>query len=1049
MTIPALKVIPAGAGSGKTYTLQEQLGQWVVEGLVAPDRIVAVTFTEAAAAELRERIKAKLLALGRIDDALRLDKAYISTIHGFGLRILTEFAFDAGYSPQPRLLGEEEEDTLIRLALAQTDKANVITADLGKYGYRYDYNSGRSREEVFRDTLLRMVALLRSIGPLAEDPGVVHKAVTLIADRYGKVGTGKQVTTRLRKAVKALLAAYPRSLADEFGNTGAADRDLRDNFRTLSRARATNDLEWDWSLWQSLRSLRTSNRSTKLPEDYDALAQAVIEAADVLPAHPGPLAQERVHVEALIGAAQDIVLHYTEAKRKAGLVDYSDMIAMASQLLRNHPAVLKTLVSRIDCLVVDEFQDTNPLQFDLLWQLKSAGVPAIVVGDMKQAIMGFQGADPRLFEQIITQNSDCSEPLTRNWRSEKRLMGIINQIGKGLFGSDYVALKPTQAEGTMDPLELLVFPENPGAGAHDFRAGALGRQLVSLLSEPSTTVLDKRTKQQRALRGSDIAVLCPTHGMLAQYADRLRSMGLKVRLQEAGWFESPLVQILYHALAYVANPNDRHAALYLAVTEFGNKTLQAALQDLRHEGRVEDPVLASLDAVVDEIQSLTIYAVVERVLGALDVYGVIKNWPDAQQQRANCLRLQAEAGEFMDANREALASGGYYGSGIQSFLGWLTAKVEHHNNQPDPTVVDEDAIELATWHSAKGKEWPIVAVCGLERTVSASLPDLALGYASFKDLTNLLSEAVIDYWPKFAAPETNDTFLADLQEARIVEAKRLLYVALTRPREKLLLEWPSYKATSKATSLWSTLVDTADMHFKEGKLFVGKKAITCSATVVTDPVGESEGEAESTLPAYGRRALVQAAVQDNLTPDSLTPSAYDPTGAQALKITKTVNYRDGLSLGVELTGSAYGNLLHRTFEILSQCPERKTDIPAITEIELNEADLDAISQAVKDFEELVDREFSPQQVDYEVPVVATLASGSLVSGTIDILVTTDEGVWVIDHKSDRPDSREERLQTYRGQLACYAQALSAMGEPVLGVGIHWVSEGSLTLAQVP
>ena len=136
----------------------------LLQGLIAPERIVAVTFTEAAAAELRERIRAKLLSLGRLEDALKLDQAYISTIHGFGLRLLTEFAFDAGLSPRPRLLNEDEENTLIRLALARTEKADVITSNLAKFGYSYDFNSQKSAEELFRDDLLRIVMLLRSAG---------------------------------------------------------------------------------------------------------------------------------------------------------------------------------------------------------------------------------------------------------------------------------------------------------------------------------------------------------------------------------------------------------------------------------------------------------------------------------------------------------------------------------------------------------------------------------------------------------------------------------------------------------------------------------------------------------------------------------------------------------------------------------------------------------------------------------------------------------------------------------------------------------------------
>ena len=141
----------------------------------------------------------------------------------------------------------------------------------------------------------------------------------------------------------------------------------------------------------------------------DTLSSAVMAAANELPHHPGPLAYAIAHVQALLSAGQEVLVHYAEAKQEAGLVDYSDMIAIAGQLFRSRPDVLQTLVQRVDCLVVDEFQDTNPLQFALLWQLKEAGVPTIVVGDLKQAIMGFQGADPRLFEALISQHPEASQ----------------------------------------------------------------------------------------------------------------------------------------------------------------------------------------------------------------------------------------------------------------------------------------------------------------------------------------------------------------------------------------------------------------------------------------------------------------------------------------------------------------------------------------------------------------------------------------------------------------------------------------------------------------
>src|SRR5471032_146994 len=106
MTALDITVVPAGAGSGKTHLIETTLRGWIGEGSVRPDRIVAVTFTEAGASELRQRIRQALLKEGRTEDALSLDRSYVSTIHGFGTRLLRENAFAVGHSPSPRLLTE-------------------------------------------------------------------------------------------------------------------------------------------------------------------------------------------------------------------------------------------------------------------------------------------------------------------------------------------------------------------------------------------------------------------------------------------------------------------------------------------------------------------------------------------------------------------------------------------------------------------------------------------------------------------------------------------------------------------------------------------------------------------------------------------------------------------------------------------------------------------------------------------------------------------------------------------------------------------------------
>lgn len=1053
MMLPALTIIPAGAGSGKTYTIQQQLGEWVVAGLIAPERIVAVTFTEAAAAELRERIRAKLLSLGRLEEALKLDQAYISTIHGFGLRLLTEFAFDAGLSPRPRLLNEDEENTLIRLALARTEKADVITSDLARFGYSFDFNSQKSAEEGFRDDLLRIVTLLRSAGWSEESDSYSAFAADWIRERYGVTGDGDQLTARLQQAASRLLEAFPENLSREFGNSATAAKEFQRDYRNLRAAATGEGLNTDWKLWKELRALRKSKRGCQLPDGYDELADAVIEAADALPTHPGPREQAVLHIESLIAAGQEVLVHYAQAKREAGLVDYGDMIAMAADMLRNRPEVLNTLAQRIDCLVVDEFQDTNPLQFALLWQLRDAGVPTVTVGDLKQAIMGFQGADPRLFDALIHQNQDVAKPLTSNWRSQPTLMHFINAVGPGLFGDEYVPLAPQGAASPQEPIELIDFPVKAKKGQHAVRALSVGARLQVLLEDPAQQITDRRTKQLRRLRGGDIAVLCPTHRMLADYADVLRAMGLRVRLQEDGWHASRVVQLACQAMAYVANPTDRHAALYLAVTELGSLDLKTALEQLIANGKIVDPVLARLDALAANVKDRTLFALVADTCAALNLFDEVSVWPDADQARANLLRLQAEAGEYMDANREALASGGYYGSGIQSFLAWLNAKVEQKdkNHQPDPRVIDEDAIQLVTWHSSKGREWPVVFVCGMDRSLSPGLPNMALGYSTFEDLSQLIEKAQIEYSPKFAAPESDDKFLEALGLANELESRRLIYVAMTRAREKLVLEWPSYLAGKDGLTYWSILASGLTPSRQDATIAIGDNSFPCvireGESELPEDVGTGGETTTDLLATIGRRAIQRGVVPQGLIPDSVVPSGMESIQASetARQPLELIRYHEGLGLDIELTGTTLGTFLHRCFEILGANPGHAANISGITGVELSDGTSASIAASVNSFEQWVAEHFSATAVHRELPLLGLDDNGSVVSGTADLVLETDNGLWILDHKSDQIEDPEAAFNGYRPQLECYANLLQSMGHTVLGVGINWIRRGEVVL----
>ncbi|MBU0486122.1 MAG: UvrD-helicase domain-containing protein [Proteobacteria bacterium] len=1039
MKLPKLTTIPAGAGSGKTYTIQKTLCDWVKKKLVEPDRIVAVTFTEAAASELKGRIRAELVNNGRPEDALKLERAYISTIHGFGLRVISEFAFEAGMSPRPRLLNEDEEDIFIRRALAVTKKADPVINNLYQFGYSYDFNTGKGAEDLFRERILGLIGKLRSIGRSEEDSNLYPAVAKKISDIYGPTGAADQMKRALWRAVKDLLGKFPGNLAQDFEGNATAVRDLSKNYYDLKKAEQGTFLDKDWSLWQRLRSLRT----IKLSDEYKDLAERVMAAAESLPMHPGPLREALLHVEALLGASQDALHKYGEQKKEKGLVDYTDMLAIARKLLVSDSSVLAELKSRVGCLVIDEFQDTNPLQFSLLWALFEAGVPTLIVGDLKQAIMRFQNADSRLMETIQEQQVESIQPLKGNWRSSKPLMKWVNQVGDGLFEDKYQRLTP-KADFTskMSPLEAIIFNER---GKVETRAQQTCLRIKALLEEEQE-VWDKSRKEYRSIRGGDIAILCPTNPRLEDYAAALRTLGIRVRLAQDGWFESPIVQILYYALSYVTDPADIHAGLYLAVTELGSINLEDALKEITRGKSLNDPLLRKLVEHQDNFDGLTVDCLIGKVIGVLDLYGAVSCWPEADQARSDLLRFQGEAQGFLQANREALVSGGYHGDDLKTFLAWLRKRVESDNGQSDPRVIDEDAVQLMTWHKSKGREWPVVAVCSGDREVEPRLPTFDVAYKDFADLNFILEKAGLEFSPKFIAPEQNEKFIKKLWPDTEKDARNLLYVALTRAREKLIIECHQYQKEG-TSSCWNILKECCGIDFKANKMIMDGKSFDCRITATTaDSPPEFENDTdlpESKLLKLGRRAIIAGEVPGGLILETMSPSLLHGAEFEGKPDLQTADYGYPLQLELEMSATNRGTILHRCFEITAGVPDNIKHINRATGYDFSAEQQSQIAGATTAFYHWVKNELNPIGMDTEVPVLFADDNGSVVSGEIDLLVETEEGYWIIDHKSDVTDDLEERFLYYLPQLNCYAEGVrkSGLDKPVFGVMVNWIYSG--------
>jgi len=1064
MTALDITVVPAGAGSGKTHLIETTLRSWIAEGSVRPDRIVAVTFTEAGASELRQRIRQALLKEGRIEDALSLDRSYVSTIHGFGTRLLRENAFAAGHSPSPRLLTEDEKDFLIRLALAQAHELANVMQDLSRFDYRYDPVNGRSGEDVFRAAVVGTIDKLRSLGNRGLDPSLSENARQWIATVYGKTIPTLPAARKLHRAVESLLSAFPNSMAS-FANSDAGRNAFDADQANLNRARAFDRLMTDWKLWQSLRDMRVKKRGDNVPDTYVDLANTVVDLASKLPELAGPLGDAQDHAEALILGAQSILGRYSETKRTLELLDYSDMVAETELLLRTHPEICDAFVRTIDCVIIDEFQDTNPIQFALLWHFVSRGVRTMIVGDTKQAIMRFQGADSRLMEQLLKVKGVRVEPLKSNWRSVPSIMDFVNKVGAGLFGAHYNQLTPQLPKRSRGALEAIVFTARPPRGSGlslvSMRASHIAARIRDMLLDKKQKVYDKHLERERPIEPRDIAVLCRTNKGLEEYAGTLRGYGVKVKTDASGWFATDEIQILIHAASYVINPTDHHAALFVATSTFGRIPLEDALKFLVQDEPINLPIFGRLLEIAPEFQVLSVNALVSRLIAELGLYDWALTMPNAAQVRANIVKFEAVAGDFMSAHRDTLAAAGLHGYGVETFLAWLRHRADTPELDGQPSTGDDaDAVELVTWHSSKGREWPVVFVCQLDNTIEPRLPSQLIGFSSFDDIGKILDGADFRYAPNFAAEEQRAKFEAILAPDEDGDARRVLYVALTRARETLILEWPDYLLAGKAPEdlkpTYARLlhVDCGIAIDAAGASYKCKALPMRLMHILNGEAADFEENASiaSDFPeATGRIAIHRAPFVQPTMLDMVSPSQVEPVTGRAGSPKITVHQYAGpivVPSGLFSNAAEQGTALHHCVHTLLLRPELSEKLFSSMSICFPEETQLAISQSVTGLRSLLDR-LGIKIVGTELPIISKQSNGTVVNGLIDLLGQSSQGLFVVDHKSDLITDPVASASTYVPQLRAYVAALTelAPNTKTIAMAINWLSLGSIAILE--
>ena len=1101
-----LRLISASAGSGKTFRLTNEVSHSVDPSAPAPieiEGLVGVTYTTKAHAELEARIRRVLVEKGAFERAQRLPLAYVGTVHSVSLRILKEFAIDAGLSPTVDVIPGNEGRRLLQAALEHAlDPALHFRLQELAFEFQFEWLARTSRND--------WVTPVDDIMTLARGNRIAPSELAKMARR--SIEGLSAILPPPERSGDALEAELASSITTVIRTIRALDDDTKKTQEVLneleSASSSLTNRRLPWATWSKLTKLAPSKRATPF-------IARVHESAAAFERHPRFQDELRELTERLFEAARVGLDAYAEWKAERGLVDYVDMIDRALEVL-DVPEVVEELRHRLKLIVVDEFQDTSPIQLALFTRLHALCGNSVWVGDRKQCIFEYAGADPALMEAVthwVEESGGEREFLRHNYRSRPELVDPLSTLFSAAFARHgYAAEEVVTSAKRKRPEKLDHVPAFGVWWLQGKEQVALAEGVARLLGTPdSTPVVDRISGAVRSVRPGDIAVLVYSNAEAARLAAALEVRGIATVLPRVGLLTTPEGTLVSAALRLLVDRRDTLAAAEIdaltGFTGFGHAhdemsgarpsdlwlaeriRLQAARQPQTEPATTESaapvadeseawgPAPRSLERLRADLAVLSPAETLDRVLATLDVPALAVRWPDPQQRLANLEALRALAAAYEERcsyQREAASLAGllrYFEETQQE----IRQRDEERATDEQHVGSSDDAVVISTYHKAKGLEWPVVVLGSLGRERKRDAFDVTPeSDRNGFDATDPLGGRWIRYWP-WPLGRKSDVPLAERAASSAVgkaiaerdgrERVRLLYVGCTRARDHLVFAIHlQKKGPSKAwleelhddRGSLLTLPEPGDsepilgMRGLEGQgLDVPVRQWSLEATETTDDTGESIGQR-----LWFARASSEPVVAPSyrIAPSRAAEETLDLHAARvigSLRFTRRMPFANPKGTTWDQVGTALHGFLAADYVELTA--SERTDLASriLRNAGLEGAfapdDAIASSDALRAF---VAERWPGAVWHREVPISALLDSPHgrrRIDGAVDLLLETPHGYVIIDHKSfpGRASEWEERALGYAPQLMTYARAVEMAGGNVAGIFVHFTIGGGI------
>jgi len=1062
-----IRLISAGAGSGKTFRLSEELAELLTddEKGYQPSQVIATTFTRAAAGELKNKIREKLLEQGKIEITSQLEQSLIGTVNGISHQLLSLFSFESGLSPALSVIDDDEKEVLFQESLSKSIDVRTWN-EIDELGQRFSIESNDTKYVIktISDNARNNALDAKQLEVSRDD------SVKSLKDFLPKPNEDQEkIQKELKKFIPAVLTRA-KEVGDSTQATNKAVDALADFYHKLQLG-----FKNPWADW-----------ATCAEPDPGATAKRVNlfdKVAELMKAHihfTGFQNDLFNYINICFDAAIRSMEAYTLLKKERGLVDFIDQESLLLEAL-DDKGIQQRFREQFKVLFVDEFQDTSPLQLSLFIKISSLVEKVIWVGDAKQAIYGFRNSDSQLISSVTKAlgKPDAKDILKTSYRSRPELVSIVNTLFLPAFKhnekaltNEQIILEPSRKtnEQLQTAFQLWGFQWKSAKGQYDTTdkyQSQIASRVATFLKE-NNLVEDPLSKTAREIKAGDISILCRTNKNCVGIANALRSQGLQAAVSDTGLNLTAEWRLLKACLHLLVDENDNLSKSEIKFLTCIDHNIPAMLEDRLlfvqqagedYESRVQwlidDPTIQWINEHRSSLLSQSISGIIQLIYAGLNFHNTVMKWGNGAQRHANLQQVLNYSFEFEEyCAKVALLPN------VHGFISWFDGLTENQQDRRG-LVTNEFSVNVLTYHAAKGLEWPVVILCDLDNQREPDLFSVRVNPKDKIDFKDPLKDRSLRFWPwpyrttiyrqkkgfqEFINRCNDSDDYRTLGVREQSESLRLMYVGFTRARDYLIIPFKSKSQGDYLKAIVengiSSFTDldnfTTDKVIRKSKLF--NQPLRLWVTDYNDYADEVDN-ADDHTEVYKETKIKEYA------PYYITPSASQPE--------EDISFKEGITIhnsfsDDKLDGekSDFGTFIHRVFCAYKPTMNENQTKDLINRLSTSYGFDRPVMQkellhVVQEFYSWIEKEFRATKIYNELPLMMK-TDGQLIDGIADLVIETVDETILIDYKTFNGNAAEMqwKAKTFSGQLRLYMDILKE-GFPNKKVrgGIYFVMKG--------